>query len=269
MIIKEIIKTRLNRGNNLLKSIVFISCVIWNSMLAAQQSHKDSGVKGRSLVIKTSKKNLLDLDNAVYVDTSINLEREKRAQLKFHPTADLENFPLKIYKVDTTKIGYINTGETIPDKIMDMPLWITDRDHIRITTTLRELAKGKKFLVLDFWNMTCAPCMRVMDEWNKVHDKINKDINTVGVHIDVDFRAAMKIKERYWTGGQIIGPGAFLLSRYFTVQVGLTGPSAWIQDGKLIGFSNANIPLDELIKNMMEDYNNSHGHYKSLDKRAL
>ncbi|WP_188347408.1 TlpA family protein disulfide reductase [Sphingobacterium cavernae] len=198
--------------------------------------------------VRQSKRDLLLLNQAV--ESRYRPELNDRV-VATHADIDLARYPIIAYKVDTTKIGYIHVGESIPDIILDMPLKLINDSEGRTVTTLRELS-DKKFLVLDFWAKWCKPCLESMMKWEEIHPEIAADIRVVGVHLDYDFRAIVEVGDRDWKLPQIIGAEGHLLNYYFLSRSYL-GPSIWIKNGRLFGVSKASIQDTNYIFDLIHD----------------
>jgi peroxiredoxin len=83
------------------------------------------------------------------------------------------------------------------------------------TITLDDLKN--KVVLLDFWATWCAPCVKVMPDLQKLHDKYNnKGFAVVGVSIDED-------------GMKAVGP--FLAKRKFTYPMLLDQNETWQKFG--------------------------------------
>lgn len=198
--------------------------------------------------VRQSKRDLLLLNQAV--ESRYRPELNDRV-VAIHADIDLARYPIIAYKVDTTKIGFIRVGESIPDIILDMPLKLINDREGRTVTTLRELS-DKKFLVLDFWAKWCKPCLESMMRWEEIHPEIAEDIRVVGVHLDYDFRAIVEVSDRDWKLPQIIGAEGHLLNYYFLSRSFL-GPSVWIKNGRLFGVSKASIQDNNYIFDLIHD----------------
>lgn len=243
--------------------LIFIYCLFNNAALA--QPDKDSVAAGGGGEIKpfhtgdmipealwkmplqvpndsSSKRNLLFLNQAV--QSRYRPELHSRVEAA-HPNIDLNRFPIIGYKIDTTKIGYIQEGELIPDIILDMPLKIINDDKCKTVNTLRELS-NKQFLVLDFWAAWCKPCLESMVKWEALQAEISDDIRVIGVHLDFDYRAVLEVQKRNWTLAQIIGEEGHILN-YYLLSKSYLGPSAWIKDGRLFGVSKAGVKSNDYI----------------------
>lgn len=190
----------------------------------------------------SSKGNLLFINHAVA--SRYRPELTDRVVAK-HPDIDLARYPLISYTIDTTKIGYIDVGEVIPDILLDMPLKLINDPSGRRVTTLRELS-DKEFLVLDFWAAWCKPCLESMLKWESLYTEIGNDIRVVGVHLDFDFRAVVEVNNRKWTLPQIIGTEGYLLN-YYLMSQSIVGPSAWIRNGRLYGLSKTTVDKESYV----------------------
>lgn len=206
--------------NNVLKSISIICLVCTVLMGEAYAQH--------------SKRDLLDIENAVL----IKHKPEGQNILKANDNRrDFERFPIIEYKIDTTKLGYIQTGETIPDIIWEMPLRIVNHPEGKGTTSLKELS-DKQFLILDFWAKWCKPCLASMNNWEKMRNEIESDIRVVGVHLDYDYKAEIEARDMGWKSIQIVGKEAHILKRYLN-QYAVMGPSVWLKGRRLFGISKS------------------------------
>lgn len=182
----------------------------------------------------TSKRNVLNLDRAIKVRHNKSLQESVARR---RPDYDSVRFPVLEYEIDRLNLGYMNVGESIPDEILDMPLWIVNDSLGRDITTLRELSTTE-YLVLDTWANMCAPCIVSMNRWEDRKQEIKEKITVVGVHMGYDYQAIEEVKKRGWSSAQITGKESYILSRYLCGDY-VMGPSAWIKDGRLFGVSNS------------------------------
>lgn len=226
-------------------SILFLIYVINLSAQTSCQNNKTDRISSMESKADSIRRNLLDFESAI----SKKNYSDNRLRVKY-PYIDFNRYAFYIYNVDTTKIGYIRKGETIPDRILDMPLRMVNMPDGRTTTTLRELS-NKEFLVLDLWAEYCAPCIKSMDKWEALYPKIKNKIQVVGIVNDAEYKAVVKVHERNWTRPQIIGPTAPILARYFT-RYGGVGPSIWIKDGKLFGRTSSKPVSPDYIFQILE-----------------
>lgn len=204
-------------------------------MIVFSQQVSEAQVKGVGKIQSIeSKRNLRNLEQAIVEIPKPGIQERLK---KNNPDIDIVRFPVIEYQVDTTQLGFVTIGESIPDEILDMPLNIINHEEGKTKSTLRELA-NKKFLVLDFWAKWCKPCILSMNKWESIKPEIEQDIHVVGVHLDYDYKAQSEVDIRHWTSIQIVGKEGYILNRYLC-RYYVVGPCAWIKDGKLFGVANS------------------------------
>jgi thiol-disulfide isomerase/thioredoxin len=237
--IKDILKTRFHRGNNLLK-ILTATLVSMFSLCSAQSvsTRTDSGATPR--ITRETVPYLVEIKSA-------NDKRE--TILYFHPDADIKKYPLFVYKPNVERINPISIESRIPDDILDLPIRIVNDPQGRDSITIRELSKDK-ILVLDFWAKWCSPCIKAMDKWHGLQPKYDKQVLTVGMMLDWDFMAEVMIKEKGWSMPQLVGPEVWLLNAYFCGR-SVTGPSAWIKDNVFIGIPDTKADTKNLVDRLI------------------
>src|SRR5690606_34739823 len=81
------------------------------------------------------------------VTDAMNLNRI----LKFVPDANLDRFPVRKYHVETgADFRGLSIGDTIPDAVWNLPLWVVNHPDGKDTIKLDDY-RNEKLLVLDFW----------------------------------------------------------------------------------------------------------------------
>jgi len=175
-----------------------------------------------------------------------NVDHLRDQILHFSPNANLEKYPLFEYKTITEHITPLEINSAIPEDIWNLPIRIVNDTNGRDSVTLRELAKNK-ILVLDFWATWCKPCLASMDKWKDLHPKYADIVEVVGLMMDYDYKAELTISQKGWHMPQLIGPEVYLLNSYFC-GTPVTGPSAWILDGRFIGASKTTADKEELVE---------------------
>ncbi|WP_104384693.1 redoxin domain-containing protein [Sphingobacterium sp. HMA12] len=240
LLIKDILKTHLYRGNNLLKTLtaVFVSMF---SLCSAQsvETRADAGQSAK----KITRENI-----PFFVDI-IDKKENSREQLMYYPNADLEKYPVFQYRAKIDRIRPLKVGKNVPDEIWDLPVRIVGDIRGRDSITLRELA-ADKILVLDFWAKWCSPCLKSMNKWKELQPKYKGEVQVVGLMLDWDYKAELMIHKMGWNMPQLIGPEVYLLNYYFC-GTPVTGPSAWINKGKFIGLSDARADSEKIINNLL------------------
>ncbi|WP_431471665.1 TlpA family protein disulfide reductase [Nonlabens sp. SCSIO 43208] len=76
------------------------------------------------------------------------------------------------------------------------------------STNLKELAKQKGFLFLDFWGTWCAPCKELTPELVKLHQQYNNQIQFVSLAFELDPKPVIEYTEKNqmnWYNGIIRG----------------------------------------------------------------
>lgn len=187
--------------------------------------------------------------NIPYFVTSEDLDRLRGQVLHFDPDANLEKYPLFEYHVIMDRISPLKIGQNVPKEVLDLPIRIVNGKAGQDSVTLHELSKNK-ILVLDFWATWCAPCLASMHKWKELYPKYKDQVEVVGLMLDYDYKAERTIRKRDWSMPQLIGPEVYLLNAYFC-GTPVTGPSAWIRDGVLIGITDATADVENILKRMV------------------
>ncbi|MGJ1417842.1 hypothetical protein [Sphingobacterium multivorum] len=114
LILKDILKTHLYRGNNLLKmfTTIFVSMF---SLCSAQS------VKTRADARQTTTK--ITRETIPYFVTTTDKDDIRGQILHFNPDANLGKYPLFEYNVKMDRISPLKIGQKVPDDIMDLPIW--------------------------------------------------------------------------------------------------------------------------------------------------
>ncbi|WP_313419893.1 TlpA family protein disulfide reductase [Sphingobacterium multivorum] len=240
LILKDILKPRLYRGNNLLKVLTAIFVSMF-SLCSAQSvgTWADAGQITKKITRET----------IPYFVTTTDKDDIRGQILHFNPDADLAKYPLFEYHVEIDRISPLKIGQKVPDEIMDLPIRIAGDRYGRDSVTLRELSAGR-MLVLDFWATWCAPCLASMDKWKELQPKYGDHVQSVGLMLDYDYKAELTARKKEWTSPQLIGPEVYLLNAYFC-GTAVTGPSAWIKDGILVGITDAATNIEPMLEKMV------------------
>ena len=208
-------------------SLLLVSVTFLNGVVMAQSEVE------KAKVVKNNQRND---DLAGMIQTEV-IDHTKQPFMKINPKADLEKFPLKKHRVDTSFNYRAVQGMPIDAIILDMPIRVLSAEGIIQHTTLRRLT-NKDYLILDFWARWCAPCVVSMNHWEHINDNINNHIQVVGVHLDFDYKVPIETSARGWKLPQIIGPEAYILNQYF-LGTSAMGPSVWIKGSNFYGVSKA------------------------------
>ncbi|GGC21147.1 hypothetical protein GCM10011386_11370 [Parapedobacter defluvii] len=145
--------------------------------------------------------------------------------------ADLVRFPKIKHNPDLSKVGGLVPGDTIPDYLWDLPLWVVNHPEGKDTITLREY-EHSKLLVLDLWTTWCAPCIKSVEKWIDIQRHYPGEIDVVTIHMDFDYKALPFVQHRGWKYPVVIGEGRVLVSRHFFTQQ-TPGGVVLIKDGKV------------------------------------
>ncbi len=240
--IKDIIKTRFHRRNNLLKTLTAIFVSMF-SLCSAQS------VSTRTDAGQTAKK--ITEENISYFVDIIDKRNKSEEQLMYYPDANLKKYPVFQYHAKQDRITPLKAGNVIPDEIWDLPIRIVNDIQGRDSVTLRELA-GEKILVLDFWAKWCSPCLKSMDKWKDLQPKYKDKVQVAGLMLDWDFKAELMISKMGWNMPQLIGPEVYLLNYYFC-GTPVTGPSVWINKNRFIGLADTRADSEKIINDLSLD----------------
>ncbi|MCH2174362.1 MAG: TlpA family protein disulfide reductase [Lentisphaeria bacterium] len=77
---------------------------------------------------------------------------------------------------------------------LQVPMNVTIQSSEGEETTLAELVKGKKAILIDFWASWCKPCMQIMPNLKQIEKKLApQGIVTIGMNIEeIEVAAAVK-----------------------------------------------------------------------------
>src|SRR5690606_27530625 len=101
--------------------------------------------------------------------------------LRNAPQADLKKYPIEYFEIDGDTVECLKVGMQLPDYILDMPLWVVNAaDGLTDVLTLREMVKHV-FVLLEFWNAHCKPCLASMARWEELSGQVDGNIGFFGV----------------------------------------------------------------------------------------
>lgn len=162
------------------------------------------------------------------------IEKER----KKYPNADFHKFPIEQHIGDMSIIKRIKCGDTIPDEIMDLPLWVVHDSYGRDTISLRQ-SMDKPWIIIEAWSDICPPCIESMTKWESIYQESDSNFTLMGLYSSYyNYKVVNFIRKRKWESVQIIGKSMAILSHAFFGKNAL-GPSIWIKNGKLFGISKA------------------------------
>lgn len=166
---------------------------------------------------------------------------------------DFNRFPKIRYNTDSINnlsLDKLKIGDTIPDALWDLPLWIVYPNGNDDTVKL-ESFRDKKLLILDFWAVWCSPCVASIEKFHTVPQIFDDRVALLPVHLDFDYKALPFLKQRQWKTPSFIGKEAFILQRYFFDQVA-AGGVVWIVDGVLRSIEYENERNIKLIPSILD-----------------
>ena len=158
----------------------------------------------------------------------------------------LSLYPLFNYWVDSSLVTPIIIGDSIPDELLHLPLWVVGKNTTSDTIRLVDFPKDK-LLIIDFWASWCSPCVASMEKWESFVDSLGGQIELLGVNIDYSYKAYPFIKKRGWKSLSVIGLNGFVLNRYFFDRP-VISRMAWIKGGKLIAITGTKGLNLEMVK---------------------
>lgn len=230
--------------------LLLVSVTFLNGVVMAQSEVE------KAKVVKNNQRN----DNLAGMIQTEVIDPTKQPFMKINPKADLDKFPLKKYRVDSSFNYRAIQGMPIDAIILDMPIRVLSAEGSIQHTTLRKLTY-KDYLVLDFWARWCTPCVESMNHWEHMYNSIDDHIQVVGVHLDFDYKVPIETSARGWRLPQIIGPEAYLLNQYF-LGVSTMGPSVWIKGNNFFGVSKAGMEDHNYVFKILD------GTYESIPSDA-
>ncbi|MGK6353504.1 TlpA family protein disulfide reductase [Parapedobacter sp. DT-150] len=207
--------------------------------LSCVQTHAQApALPGPGLAIGVIALLLLAVCGTVYGQHDIPTDSIKPLQIgDTVKEKDLVRFPMVKHDPDLSRVKGLVIGDSIPDYLWDLPLWVVNHPNGRDTVTLREY-QGKKLIVLDFWARWCAPCVRSMDKWEKLQPQLAGDLAVISIHLDYDYKALPFAAKRGWKLPVVIGENAIVINRHFYTQTWVGGV-VFIKDGRLLAIPGA------------------------------
>jgi len=158
-------------------------------------------------------------------------------------------FPIIKYAINSLDIPKIKIGESIPESIMQMPLYSVQEDFRIDTIRLKDLEQHG-LIVLDFWARWCAPCIHSVEKWERYSRSFGDYVNLLNVHLDYDYKAWPFASSRSWVSPIIIGENAWKLNRAFFPET-MVSRVVWIVDGKLFAITGTQTEHAEDIVNLL------------------
>lgn len=76
------------------------------------------------------------------------------------------------------KIVPIDSGQTLPETMWEVPLKVTRHPQGKGQVTLNDF-RDKKLIILDFWATWCSPCVAMIPKNEELKKKFNKDLEII------------------------------------------------------------------------------------------
>jgi thiol-disulfide isomerase/thioredoxin len=95
-----------------------------------------------------------------------------------------------------TKFRPLKIGDTIPEKVWNLPFQIRNHPQGKLSTTLKEY-KGK-LIILDFWATWCSPCLAMLPKTNALQKQYAQQVQFLPITREPESKVNELIKKTGW-----------------------------------------------------------------------
>jgi len=84
-------------------------------------------------------------------------------------------------------------GEDFPDTFL--------QDTLKQYHRISDYLDGERYLLLDFWQLNCGPCIKALPELRELHEKHNDIIRVISINTDehlYTFKVSTRVKDITW-----------------------------------------------------------------------
>ncbi len=148
-------------------------------------------------------------------------------------------------KKKVSDIRRLKVGDSLPDRLWDMPLQVINHPDGRRQISLAEY-RDKRLIVLDFWATYCSPCIRTITHWEKQLPLMGDELAYMTILVDYGDKGLPFLQSRAWKSTCIVGDDVWRLNNYFFEKVQLGG-LVLLLDGKLYAIpEDKHLDIDEI-----------------------
>ena len=96
------------------------------------------------------------------------------------------------------EIMRLQIGDTIPEALWRMPLKVVNYPDGNDTILLKAY-RSEPFILLDFWSTHCAPCIRALNEFDKIAKSFERKLPIISMHVDSLQELEKYVSDKGWT----------------------------------------------------------------------